>query len=341
MSKKKRFGITGATGFVGSYIARTLLKYYPDSELHCLKRKSSSLNLLGECQDKISWIEGDICDQATLEQLVSVSDIIIHSAGVISFDRKDKKKMYDANVLGTEMLVNLCLEYGTEKLIHLSSVVTLGSESGVYDEKKLLRINRKQAWYAFTKQLAEREVWRGMAEGLTAVVLNPPLVMGAGPWNQDPLQLFHYVQRGNPFYPTGSNGIVDVRDLAILVAELCQSTVADNQRIICSAANIQLRELADEIADQLGKARPGIALTGPWNVVLWGLNSILSKIFPSLPAISRKEMRIASTNFQYDNNWSKSVLHTEYRDWKKSVRETTEAFIASQKATTGYGIFPI
>ena len=116
--------ITGATGLLGSYICKELLdKGY---KIRAIKRTTSSMTLLGDMADKIDWIIGDMDDTTTLAEALEGVEAVIHGAAIISFDKRDEKRMYKTNILGTADLVNACLKSGVKNFVHISSVAAIG-----------------------------------------------------------------------------------------------------------------------------------------------------------------------------------------------------------------------
>jgi dihydroflavonol-4-reductase len=99
--------ITGATGLVGSAVARRLLE--EGHTVLAMHRPESSRNLLRDVETRIQWHEGDILDLHALEQALSGADAVVHAAAVVSFEPRDRDDMYKVNVEGTANVVNACL----------------------------------------------------------------------------------------------------------------------------------------------------------------------------------------------------------------------------------------
>src|SRR5690606_37027730 len=99
--------VTGITGLFGSYLAREFINL---GEVHGLRRKDSQLNLLGELSDRIVWHEGDINDYHSLEETFDMMDLIVHAAGLVSYDFKDIGRLNEVNVEGTANVVNVMLQ---------------------------------------------------------------------------------------------------------------------------------------------------------------------------------------------------------------------------------------
>ena len=116
----KKILITGATGFVGSYLARYLVeKGY--TNIIALKRATSRMDMVTEIINKVTWVEGDVLDMPFLEDTLRGYGIeqIYHCAAVVSYDPRDRKEMYDININGTANIVNLALDFEVEKLVYV------------------------------------------------------------------------------------------------------------------------------------------------------------------------------------------------------------------------------
>src|SRR5690606_29203159 len=140
-----------------------------------LKRESSVIPEFLKGRKGLEWYDADILDHFALEDALQDIDRVYHCAAMISFDPADKKKLHQVNALGTANLVNLCLEKKIVKLLHVSSVAEAGEakQHRPITEKNHWEFNGKQHGYSISKYESEMEVWRGIAEGLDAVIVNP------------------------------------------------------------------------------------------------------------------------------------------------------------------------
>lgn len=251
--------VTGGTGFLGSYLIRYLVK--DGFRVRALRRSESDLSLLAEVKDKVDWVEGDVLDIPSLEEAFDGVDKVYHAASVISHVPSERKLMMKVNVDGAANVVNMSLEKGVKKLLYVSSTSALHkAETGEFvDENAEPEKNGLTSSYGISKFLGEREVWRGIAEGLNALIVNPSMLMGAGKWSESSVQIFEAVAKGQLFYPTGSNGYVDVRDAAKLTIQLMESDIS-GERFIISAENRNYRDIIMEIADMLHVKRPPLPL---------------------------------------------------------------------------------
>jgi dihydroflavonol-4-reductase len=331
--------VTGATGLLGSQLVKYLLK---NNEKVCaLKRKTSDLSLLNGCEKDIEWIEGDVLDIGSLEKGISKSSQVYHAAAVIAFSKAEKGYMYKVNIEGTANVVNCCLDGEIEKLVHVSSV------SAFSNAKQNILLNEEAEWevddvksgYAQSKFLGEMEVWRGMAEGLKAVIVNPSIIVGPGWWNgTGPCVIYKKLDQGIPTYTNGTNGYVDVRDVAAVMIQLMHSDIV-NQRFIVSAANLTYREYFNMIADELGKRKPFIRVTNEMGWIVSIIDGLRSFIMRDQRLISAEMVQLANCNMLYDNSKLLKALNYQYRPIRQTVEDTVIKFLESKKNKQPFACF--
>jgi dihydroflavonol-4-reductase len=341
-SLPKSVFITGATGFIGSHIAR---RYLADGySVTVLFRPTSGYGHLADVADQLTWHEGDVLDIPSLETAIQAgrsdsrtsdgSVDVIHAAAIVSFAPKDRDKMERINVEGTANIVNVCLKAGVRKLGYVSSVAAIGRptpKGGKAGEPML--INEELKWeespnnsiYAKTKYWAELEVWRGVAEGLNAVMVNPSIVLGVGDWNRSSLQLIKYVQDERPFYPAGLVNYVDVLDVTDALVGLMQSDISA-QRFILNGGTIPYRSLLEQIAAVLGKRPPTVSIPATVSRMLWPLEAVRAWLMNKAPLITKETARSASSLYQYDGHNIEKVLDFQYRALSETLKRVADAF---------------
>lgn len=246
------------------------------------------------------------------------------------------------NVEGTANIVNLCIDNNIEKLIHVSSIAALGrSESGkTIDENSDWQDSDTNSYYAISKYLAEMEVWRGQSEGLSTVIINPSVILGAGFWDVGSSELFKKVYKGLRFFPTGTNGFVDVRDVAEMTIKLMEKNIT-GERFICSAKNVKLKELFTQMALHLNKKPPTIKLSTSLVAIASFILDFLS-LFPGYNSnLTSQSVKNAYFDSIYDNSKSKEQLDFEYRPINQTIEETSKLFINTYPNKTEFAIFDI
>ena len=240
--------VTGGTGFLGSYLLRYLVEM-GYTQIYALKRANSPMDLVLPIKDKINWLEGDILDMPFLEEAMEGKQQVYHCAAMVSFQSKDKNRLLEVNDQGTANVVNVALLKNIEKLIHTSSIAALGrnEQNDTIDENAVWEHNDFNSNYAKSKYKSEMQVWRGIAEGLTAAMVNPSLIFGSGFWHTGTPKMFQTLSKSFPFYPKGGTGVVDVRDVARFMILLMNSDV-EAQRFVLNGDNLSYQQLFGLIA---------------------------------------------------------------------------------------------
>ena len=250
----------------------------------------------------IEWIDGDILDTGILEQAIDGVDAVIHSAAVVSFTGGDRRQMFKTNIEGTANVVNAALLKNVPKLVHVSSVAALGrtSHGETVTEKKQWEDSRINTHYAISKYNAEMEVWRGIGEGLTAVIANPSTILGFGDWKNSSCAIFKSVYNEFPWYSNGINGFVSVEDTARAIVLLMESTIS-NERFILNGDNWSFRQTFNTMADAFGKKRPQREATPLLSAIAWRAEKVKTLFSGKASLLTKESARIAQTATYFDN----------------------------------------
>jgi nucleoside-diphosphate-sugar epimerase len=235
--------------------------------------------------------------------------------------------MFQTNSKGTANLVNLCLEKGIKKLCHVSSIGALGeSELNVpITEDLLWKPSKRVSAYSLSKYLSEMEVWRGITEGLNAVIVNPSVILGPGDWNKGTPGFFRLIDQGFPYYTNGITGYVDVRDVAEVMVQLMESNFT-RERYTVSSENLTYRQFFDLIAQALGKKKPDTAVEKWKSSVIWRSEALLSVLFNREPKITKETAHIAHSIAYYANDKLKSVLPFDFLTIEQSVNQIAQKY---------------
>ena len=303
--------ITGANGLVGSFIAKRLMD--EGLPVAAIIRATSTLDLLDGYTEKIIRREADVLDVPALTESLHRVSTVIHAAGLISFNPRQTRKMFDVNVEGTRNVVNACLALGIPRLIHISSVSALGRVKGVptLDEESKWMPSALNSDYAESKYLAELEVYRGMEEGLDVALVNPSVVLAPTDWEKSSSQLFRYAWEEKSFYTDGSLNYVDVRDLAEMVFRIYSSNPR-GQKFIASAGAISFKDFFDLVGKRFNKRPPSIKVNRAVATLAATLQGIRSRLTGTEPMITRHSVRMASETFIYNHQKAIDVLGIDF-----------------------------
>ena len=327
--------VTGGTGLLGSHVLLDLTR--SGKKVRAIRRKSSKSDALisffesaGQKKlfDNIEWVDGDVLDLFSLSDALKGAEQVYHCAGLVSFSPKDDEKMLAVNYRGTENVVNLALETGVKKFCHVSSIAALGrtSSSEIITEESGWKNSGENSPYAISKYSAEREVWRGIAEGMDAVIVNPSVILGPGDWHNSSARIFSQIQKGMKFYSDGVNGFVDVRDVSKAMIQLMDSPVC-NERFIVSSENYSYERLFSEISACLGKPKPFIKVNPFISAIAWRVEFLRSLLTGSNPLITKATARTALGKYYYSNKKLSDALKFSFIPVKKSIEDTSAAFL--------------
>ncbi len=322
--------VTGATGFVGSYLVRLLVQ--KGYAVRAIRRAGSPMDLVREVAGQVEWVEADVTDVVALEAAFAGITQVFHCAAMVSFHPKDVRRMRQINVEGTANMVNLALDFGVQHFVHVSSIAAFGrsKERPLLDENSKWIQSRGNSQYAISKYLSEQEVWRAHAEGLPVAIVNPSVIFGSGFWNVSTGRVFTQVYQGLKFWSVGHTGIVDVRDVAQFML-LAMEKKINGERFILNAQNIGFRELFFKVADALGAKRPFIKVTPLLAEIGWRVEWLKEKLLGTEPIVTRESARASISSFQYANAKSLTVAGFSYRPIDQIIRETSEQFLDAAK----------
>lgn len=324
--------VTGGTGLVGSHLLVELVQkhehitaIYNDPKKIETVRKLMNYYLKDRGADlfeRITWQQCNILDIPSLEEAMQGHRIVYHCAAIVSFKRRDFSKMMKVNRYGTANVVNICLAQNIKKLCYVSSTAAVGNkdipEDQLVDENGKWILTDDTSGYSVTKYSAEKEVWRGIEEGLDAVMVNPSIVFGAGKWTESSLVIFDQIRKGLKFYSPGSNAFVDARDVSRIMVELVEKDISA-ERYLCIGENARFKTVFDTIAERLDKKSPKYKVSPILMGIAWRLAVFWSAITFSSPAITKSSAQSAFKNIKFSNKKVREELDYDFYSLEEMV----------------------
>ncbi|MBW7892523.1 MAG: NAD-dependent epimerase/dehydratase family protein [Chitinophagaceae bacterium] len=319
--------VTGGTGLLGSYLLRELAAR--EQKVIALYRKEIPKNI---DSPQIQWINGDILDVVLLEEIMEQVDFVYHCAATVSFNPRKNDELKKVNIEGTANVVNASLKSGVQKLVHVSSVSALGvkHDGSLISENSAWEQDRHSSFYSRSKYFAELEVWRGMAEGLKSVIVNPSLILGAGNWENGSSALFKKAWEEFPWYTEGGGGMVDAGDVARVMILLMESEIT-NERFIINAENRSFKELFTRAAERFGKRPPHKKASRFMTGLLWRIEKIRTWVTGSEPLLTRTAAEAAGRRVYYDNTkLLKFLPGFQYKPLNQTIDECCNQYMQMQ-----------
>ena len=334
MTESKVVLVSGGTGLLGSHLLFKLA--YEGNSIKAIKRSSSNLNYVLkvfnyysnnaiELFKKIHWYELDILDADAVNDCMNDVKQVYHSAAIVSFNPEDKEGMIRNNVLGTANMVNAAIENNIEKFCHVSSIAALGKTDEIVSEETFRKPGSENSGYSISKYRSELEVWRGITEGLNAVIVNPSIILGPGNWPNGSASIFYKMWKGLKFYTKGSGGYVDVMDVVKIMMLLMKSDIK-NERFIVSSENLKYREVFNKIADNLEVKKPSFYVNKVMLSFAWKLEFLLSKILNKSPLVTKEIVESAQSISKYSNKKIANALDYEFISINESIKRISKLF---------------
>jgi dihydroflavonol-4-reductase len=293
--------VTGATGLVGSHVARALVARGDD--VRVTVRAHAMLDAIADLDVEV--ITADVLERRAMRRALSGVDKLFHVAGATTL-RAGWRDLYDANVTGTRIALEEALRAGVERVVHTSTVAALGpaARGSTADEQHVLNAARVGLTYANIKAEAEREALRVSAQGLPVVIVNPAHVLGPGDLYRSSTELVRrFLRREIPVYVDGALCIVGAQDVARghLLAE---EKGRVGERYILGGRNFTNDRLFADLGRLSGVEPPALKL--PLTAAL-GLAQAAERL-PGRPALTVEEVRALSMWWAYRSTKAKREL---------------------------------
>lgn len=318
--------VTGASGFLGRHLVSLLSQgsIFVRAIYHNTPPSSSLLAL-----PNVVWQQADLLDIFDVEEIMEGIEQVYHCAAIVSFDGKDKEALIQVNVDSTANVVNAALDAGIQKLLYVSSIAALGrgTTKKEIDEQTEWEDSKLNSVYSKSKYLAEMEVWRGMAEGLKAVIINPGIILGEGDWDKGSAKLIQTAYKEFPFFTEGINGWVDVKDVAAIAMQLMNSGITE-EHFIVSAGNYSYKDIFTMMANALHKKPPHIKAGKVASSLVWRWNTFTSFFTKKNSTITKETATTAQKQVYYNNQKLLSTLpNFTYTTIQETINRMAKAYL--------------
>ena len=320
--------VTGATGFIGSAVARELSD--KGTRIRCLVRATSNLkNLDGLCVDIAI---GDIRDSDAVHRALKGCDRVYHLAAVYANWLPNPGLMYHVNEEGTRNVLTACRAAGIEKIVYCSSVAALGAHGKTpADESAQFNLNSTRDHYYISKYRAEQVALEFARNGLPVVIVNPSGPVGVRDIAPTPTGalIINLLKGRFPGYVDGGINLIDVTDCARgIVAAMEKGRVGE--KYVLGNRNVSIKEYFDLIVNVAGRGKSPSLRIPSWMAVFsgWGYQ-MLSRITGKPPVTSASWVRVGSHYSWWDCNKAREELGLGQRPLAESVDDAIVWFEAN------------
>lgn len=315
--------ITGATGFIGSHVARQLIER--GERVRLLVRDPAKLENVGVDAAAAEVARGDLLDPATLPAALEGVERIHHIAGVIALGRDDRGRMIDANVTSTRNLFEAARGSGVERIVYLASIFALsGGTAHPATEDDPWLLASLPVHYVQAKREAELYARACAREGMPIVFAYPTFCYGPGDvYESSSALVTGFLRRRIPAYVNGGQNAIDVRDAAAgLIAAMERGAVGE--RYLLGGTSLSFEEFFALLAELTGLKAPRVKLPA----ALARVAGRLAERVMSEPPLSEQMALMSSRHWYYDDSKARRELGHSSRPLDETLREAIDWFRA-------------
>ncbi len=323
--------VTGASGFVGGHLVERLKKEGID--VVALARESSDVKSLKELGVSIAY--GDLQDRDSLKKALKGISHLFHCGAVVS-DWADPKLIQKINVEGTQTLLDLSIEMGVKRFIHISSLAVLGMHDH-YQTNETAPYEKTGDPYCDTKIEAEKRVMEAYRKGLPTVIVRPGFIYGPRDRQFLP-RVFKFLKAGKFVYIGNGEKILNLTHVsnlidAILLAAKNDTAVGQIYNVT-DDGKVTRKKLIETICDVANLPKPTKSIPIPVAKVICAVCETYTKLTKSkeTPLLNRARMKFLALNLDFDISKIRKELNYQPRvDLKKGMQETVDWFQRSGK----------
>ena len=320
--------VTGATGFVGAWVADLLVS--EGIPVRCLHRASSHTANLPPRGPRVSWVEGDLLDQRSLDRAMEGVQTLYHVAADYRLWTPKKGEILHSNVTGTRNVLDAALRAGVSRVVYCSSVAALGTRSDGRPIDESMEVDRSSlvGEYKLSKYEAER-VALSYADRLSLVVVNPSAPIGARDIKPTPtgrIVLDYLKGRMKAVLHTGLN-VVPVRDVARGHLLAAQKGIS-GQKYILGGQNMTLLELFRHLEAITGIPAPRVTIPREMSLPLAWISEGISRLTGEEPLVPLEGVRMAKKLMYYDGSRAIRELGLVPTPVEEAFREAVNYYVS-------------
>jgi len=318
--------VTGATGHLGANLVRELIRQ--GTEVKALVRRRSTNREIDGLSLKLAY--GDLQDLDSIRAALTGCDQVYHLAAFVSIRSGDRPQLYDSNVLGTRRVMQAAREAGVKKVVHCSSFGAVGiNPNGPSTEQWSVSPYEETTDYEISKTFAELEVYKEIARGLPAVIVNPSGIVG--PWDFKPsllgktiLDFAHGKMKG---YVEGAFDFVAMDDVvAGHIAAMEKGKIGE--RYLLTGENLKISQTLEYLAELTGQPMPRLRIpTGLMQNIALVKDWVERKFFPQVaPRFNYHSIRLLQSGKTGDNTRMITELGVQPTPVKKAYQQAIDWF---------------
>lgn len=320
----KKVMVTGATGFIGSWVVRELVSH--GYEVRALVRKTSSLaNLDGL---PVERVEGDVLDRASVREALKGCQGVIHTAGVAHFRPGENERMYAVNEGSIDIVLGQALEMGVERAVLTASTAVMGGSvtPRVATEHTPSNAEALGIDYFISKYRGEQKAFELARKGLNVCTLRPVVCMGPGDIYHSSATTFKAIAAGQmPVFVHGGASFCDVRDVAAAHLTALEKG-RKGEAYILGGHNLEIQEMMARVSKVAGRKTPS-AVPYPVAFSFASVMELLARMRGTVPDMSRQLVKASRLYTFVQSDKAMAELGYEIRPFEDSLHDTLVFFL--------------
>jgi dihydroflavonol-4-reductase len=325
--------VTGASGFVGSHAVQAIVAagHEVRASARSADRVRHALTPLG-CADRVEILEADVSHEAQVRAALDGCAAVIHAGATYSFDSRRRREIVEGNVRGAELVLGCACELGLDPIVQISSYVALlpGKPPLTADAPP----GRPRRPYARSKARSEQVARDLQARGKPVTIVQPGMVWGPNDptFGESSRFAVSAIKILRPLAPPGAVAIVDVRDLAAVLAALLQ-TGRGPRRYLAASELMPLRHVVQIIAETTGHKGPRGTMPSRMVLLTGRIADGLQRVLPARLPLSYEAPWTALQGIPFDTTPTRTELGTTFRPAAQSIADTTRWLINQGRLT--------
>ena len=318
--------VTGATGFVGSVLLPKLAERFGASALRLLVPPAETLRADGPWKS-VEVRRGDVAEAGEVADAVHGCDVVLHLAGLISYRRCDRARLFRVNSSGAANVARACAQAGTRRLVHVSSTGATGFRRDRQAATEATPFNWPSEFHYMTSKRAGQEAVRRIADesALDVITVSPAATMGPGDSNPStPHNRLYALARSAKVLPTFTGGlsVVDVRDVADAVLR-AMDVEPEPEPFLLAGANRRYSEVLRQIAAGLGRGGRLVPVPAALAAGV-GLACEAARLRDA--PVTYAYGRMSGWHCYHDGSRGRGLLGRDYRSFEDTVRDGCRFF---------------
>jgi dihydroflavonol-4-reductase len=321
--------VTGGSGFVGSSVVRRLLQ--EGIQVRALVREGSNRQVLGGLQ--VEYVIGDLRDLPGLKKVVAGCQQVFHVAALYTYWHRNRQEIYDINVEGTRNVMQAALDAGIERVVHTSSVATLGllEDETPANEWTPSSLSDMIGDYKRSKFMAEEVARQFARRGLPVVIVNPSTPLGPRDIKPTPTgqMVLDFINGKMPAYVDTGLNFVDVEDVALGHWQAAQKGQV-GERYILGCRNMTLAEFFLQLSQVTGQPAPRVRIPHVAAMFYAYIDSSLARINRRrIPRATLDTVRLSHKHMYFDSSRAVNELGFPQTDIAESVKKAVDWYHAN------------